>query len=547
VIFPVREGRVVRILLCGLLAVAAVLTAAEAAERLRLEHQGLRLPGPPARLLPADLDGDGRVELLALVAYTEWEEIGIDRLEGLIQVVDVVPALFDRRQLHMFEADDEGRLREAVPPLPLPEGVTSVMPGPPGAPALALTARSVSAVRLVGRADERRLELEPLIDGVPVTAGADDLLPTLDLATDLDGDGTNDLVFPGADGAAFYLGTGDGVAVRPVQRLVLPTDELVTGAYAHRSFPLPEAGLYDGDATVDLLVRETGREPGAHLLSGRGEGRFGPARALEVPVPEVHREAREDSTRVYRPRVEFLGDVDGDRRLDVVTAIATDTGRSDIKQAKRPRSLYRFHALAADGTRFDAEPWHELEVAGYQAASLDDMGQAAFRDLDGDGRLDLVTLTVDVSAFQVARVLLTGTVKAKFAFNVYCQGDGGTFRRVRGLDLQNKIKIDLDDVSIRRIAHFAGDLDGDGRIDYVSMGGDRTVAVHRGGAGCTYPDEPDLVLELSRPIEDVRQVRVQDLDGDGADDIAVARLLDPEEEGVSGEVVLELFLSGGGS
>jgi hypothetical protein len=46
-------------------------------------------------------------------------------------------------------------------------------------------------------------------------------------------------------------------------------------------------------------------------------------------------------------------------------------------------------------------------------------------------------------------------------------------------------------------------------------------------------------------VKDLAQVRVLDLDGDGADDLVVARPRPPDEPGVTGEVLLDLYLGGG--
>ncbi len=76
-----------------------------AAAPIRLGHQRLDLGGAPAALFSVDLDRDGRRDLALVVASTEWGQIGIeemqqvDELGAYVEVLTVVPALFDRREL----------------------------------------------------------------------------------------------------------------------------------------------------------------------------------------------------------------------------------------------------------------------------------------------------------------------------------------------------------------------------------------------------------------------------------------------------------------
>src|SRR5512143_903552 len=127
-----------------LLALAIVVlgpgAVAEAARpsALALRRVDLELPGPPSAILPADLDGDGRVDLLAVVAYTRWGSIAQDRVENAVSVTDVVPALFDTREVRPFLARPDGTSL-ALPPLALPPEVITLVSGTPVHPVIALT------------------------------------------------------------------------------------------------------------------------------------------------------------------------------------------------------------------------------------------------------------------------------------------------------------------------------------------------------------------------------------------------------------------------
>src|SRR5262245_51773761 len=89
-----------------LLALAARPTAAR--EKLALRYLPLPLPGAPSALVAADVDGDGLRDLAVVVAYTRWGEIEItestkmDDVEGLTEVLTVIPSLVERREIRVF-------------------------------------------------------------------------------------------------------------------------------------------------------------------------------------------------------------------------------------------------------------------------------------------------------------------------------------------------------------------------------------------------------------------------------------------------------------
>src|SRR5262245_2672551 len=111
-------------ILAGILGVQAAFAAAP--RDLALHPIRLDLPGVPSAILAADLNGDGRSDLLAVIAYTEWGSIGEDRVEGMVQFVEVVPALFDRREVRAWLGDGVGGYRSVPEPMPLPTTVLAV-------------------------------------------------------------------------------------------------------------------------------------------------------------------------------------------------------------------------------------------------------------------------------------------------------------------------------------------------------------------------------------------------------------------------------------
>ena len=127
-----------RILLAITLLCSSLPALAAARETLELRHERLRLPGAPSLLLPVDLDGDGRRDLVVVLAYTEIESIGLDRFENMMQVSTVIPALFDRREVRAYLGAEDGSFLLAGAPLRLERSVLALAAGPSAAPVVAL-------------------------------------------------------------------------------------------------------------------------------------------------------------------------------------------------------------------------------------------------------------------------------------------------------------------------------------------------------------------------------------------------------------------------
>ena len=159
-----------------------------------------------------------------------------------------------------------------------------------------------------------------------------------------------------------------------------------------------------------------------------------------------------------------------------------------------------------------------------------------------------MTMTLDFSLLQAAKVLATKRLSIGVDFLVHCQTAAGGFRKVEGLDLGGKFQLDLDDLRIGRLSQFAGDFDGDGRLDFLQLGRGREASVHLGRPGCVYPAKPDFALELLEAPFDLALSRVADWNGDGRADLAIVRpvaLRGGSADGVEPGVVIDLYLSSG--
>jgi len=527
------------------------ITDAPAARReaLELTHHRLELPGAPAALIRADVNRDGRPDLVIVLAYTEIESIGVDRIEEMIQISTVIPALFERRELRIYVSRADGTLVPEGQPLLLPDSVLAIAATSDGATLLALTDDGVAEI-LVRSSEDAAPELRPLVEDPPVVAGTRNYFSKLEWLHDVNGDGRDDVILPAADGPAIYLMGPDGLASEPVQRITFAGDTLSFGNSVTRRYPVPVFEDIDADGKVDLVARGPSRS--LHIMLGKGDGTFRPLRGTETDCPETV------ATLAYgqgalKEAIEgelvFFGDLDGSGRAEFVTKEEIEPEKSGMragmKHAKRPPQHFRLHRLAEDLTLV-AEPYLEFDAIGHSFDNVD-FGASVmglFQDLDGDGRKDLITVTLDFSMFQALKVLTTKRISIGLDFHVRRQLEDGTFEEVRGLDLSEKLKFDLNDLAIGRMAQFAGDFDGDGRIDFVHLGRGTEVTIHRGQPGCRYSTKPDLAIALDEAPQDLGLVRVADLDGDGRADLAITSVHPSEQVDVSPPVRLDLYLSG---
>jgi len=554
--------------LCCLLACSML--AAAPREQMQLRHVSLDLAGPPARVLPTDLDGDGRLDLVVVVGYTEIKQISEDRIEDMIQFTRVIPTLYDRRQATAYLATGDGRYEVAGPALELPLSVLHMEPGPAGVGLIALTDDGLSRVRFDRSVGEGPpLRLEPLIEDPPVLARTRRFYSNVELVHDLDGDGVDDVLLPSSEGLAVYLTTSNGLATSPVQRITPGSDPDSTPNPCRLWYPIPEVGYVNGDDLPDLIFfrGSAGSQDRISVYLGEGGGRFRPLRGDLLDCHDRQTDLRQVTDRPdaypWLTNVTAFRDVDGDRWAEAVVSIEQSRGdgwRKEMKDAKKPISTYYFHDLTKDVT-VKAEPYFEMQVIGHDMEggfddddldSDSDAGGSPFRleqfiDLDGDGLEDLVTVTLDFSVFQVVKILTTKKLSVGVNFHVFAQQADGSFREVPDLDLSEKLKLNLNNLKIGRFAQFAGDFDGDGRQDFVHLGRGTTITVHRGQPGCKYPVKPDLSIELELEPDSLDLVRIEDLDGDGRSDIRITRPMPMDDPDVTAPARLELYLSGGPS
>ncbi len=273
---------------------------------------------------------------------------------------------------------------------------------------------------------------------------------------DLNGDGISDLVTAGYDAsdgfATVRLGTGTGTFGAATT--------YTTEGTSSRALSLSDL---NGDGILDLITAGDDTSVGyATIRLGTGTGTFGAATSYTT-----------EGTISYALSV---GDVNGDGRLDLVTAgIGGGVGYSTVR-------------LGTGTGTFGAATSYTTEATSSRALTLG--------DLNGDGILDLVTAGIGGGAGYSTVRLGTGS---------------GTFGAATSFA--------MDATSSRAIS--VGDLNGDGTLDLVTAGngggaGQSTVRLGTGagsfGAATSYVAEGTST----------RGMTLGDLNGDGILDMITA-------------------------
>lgn len=541
------------LVLAALIPLAQPVPAADRASDLK--PWTLDLPGPPAAIVPADLNGDGVTDLVVALAFNQWDEIAVtesSQMEGideLVEVMTVVPYLLDRREARVYLGRPDGAYALSGPALPLPLSVLSMEAGPPGTPVVVLTDEGVSALRLEPSGAPK---LEPLITDPPVFAGSGNFLPDLGLVRDLDGDGAPDLLLPARDGLAVYLAGPEGLSRTAASRVTLPGEEYQAQEGLRRIYPLPLVMDVDGDRKPDLVFKDP-KKAWRHVrvMRNAGSGRFLPA--FDAVREEEDKEKKTDGKTPRAPDIVWLGDLDGDGMGELVTQTEVEPEkegmRAEMKQARENHS--RVHLRHLDHELAPApDAYHSFETIGYGFESKDSEFNlpGGFQDLNGDGRLDLVLVTIDITVMKALGVLATKRLNLGLDFQVWCQGAEGGFRKVNGLDLSGQFRINLNDLRLRDLSLFAGDFNGDGRADFVQLGRGKNVTVHYGRADCSFPTRPDRKVRLEAEPRDLSLVRIRDFNGDGRSDLLVVhpRAAKDRDPGLAPPVRLEFHWSGEG-
>ncbi len=461
---------------------------------LALERWDLEVGGRVTDVVPIDVAGNGRKDLL--VVRGREALVFLQRDDGGFAAEPNQRFRFHPRSV-LFDAGDlDGDGRDEVVLL-LPDGLHAyrARPRPDGRALFGLRPERVAACpSFLTRPDPEEVRKK-------------------DLLRDLDGDGRLDAIVPRQDGFSLLQGDGKGGFAAPVVLPAPPSAALNVGQarlssqlFASYWFPNPNALDWDADGRRELVLA---REGVVEVYRGAAPGTLPTAPAGAHAIPDQ----RQLNLSVENPfELDFttplvLRDLDGDGRCDVAS---THVGQG----------ITRLFFNTEDPAAALATPRATIRAKGVTFLAF-------FVDLDGDGLDDLCLPRMDkIGVWSILKALVTRSVPVEML--VFYQRPGpqpfaDEPDRVRALDIPLSIQSGGERgmrFGTTIIATLDGDLDGDRRRDLVLRTARDELGVWLGRPGRTMDDAPTARVAIP-DVEPFRFVLTQtaDLDGDGRDEV----------------------------
>lgn len=472
-----------------------LLAAAAAAPRFHL--QPLAVEGEVASVVAADLDGDGRKDLVAVYKtgvppYQKrsfaifWNRAGVfaPRPDLTLTVDEAEACAYD---------------------------VAAVGPGP-AEDLLLMTPRGVNAKSFAGRAGAppRRLVERPTLFHQPINGE----LPRVRLVRDLAGPASHDLLVPSLGSLAIFRRNGSGSYEKSAE---VEVDMEVSGGARKNDalevrygFPVLHIVDSDGDGLRDVFAIQEDRV----AIYRQGPGfTFHPqpdfSRDFSVRTPADHRERGSSATTL-------VSDLDGDGYADLIIRKQVFEGVTSARSTN-----YVFFGRK-DG--FSREPAQILESEGVT------IFQTQLVDLTGDGRPDLVVPYTSFGVFALIRMLTAKTARVDFQIFPF----EPRLRRFAAdpiSDRDLKFRIPLSGESDLQAVNLTADVTGDGKPDLIFGSSEEQLDIHPALGGGEFAAAPAETVE----VRAAGVLEAVDLDGKGRSDLI---LYYPKTRGHRSEIVV---------
>jgi len=296
-------------------------------------------------------------------------------------------------------------------------------------------------------------------------------IPHIDFVRDWDDDGADDIAVFTFDGLFINRRLSDGAfqadsaitidLETKMRRTPFDTEkDVTTGLSAIYTFPDIRLIDFNADGERDIITTEDD-EISVYLRNGK---RFSPEQNYYINFDVRTKEEKIEGTASMQT---MISDLNGDGYADAIVTKQTAKGLSKFRGV-----ISIFHG----GPEGYAENRGQVIISEGTASSA-----SYIRDVNGDGRLDLVLPSVKISISAIIRFLITRSMP--IYLNIFLLDEQGRFSDRPNFTKEVKFKIDLSGDSDTQAMDIDGDYNGDKLKDFVFATDEDELSIYLGITG----------------------------------------------------------------
>ena len=484
---------------------ALTLVAAEsAAAGGRFKVEPISVQGDVIAVVAADLDGDGRKDLLA--AYTT----GVPPYQKRFVAVfwNRLGVFAPRPDLTLPFNDDEVCAFDV-----------GVIGDGPAEELLLVTPRAVLAQSFRGRVAEkpRKLLEQQTLFHQPIPGE----LPRIRLVQNLFRG--RELLVPSLGALSIWRRGGQGyekaaeieidmdVSSGPRRRRAPESGTAMPAFEVSYAFPTLSIADFDGDGVKDLFASQEDRvavyrQTGPLTFNRQPDF----TRDFAIRTPDDHRERSSNA-------VTLVSDIDGDGIADLVL-------RKQVFQGVTSATSVSYVFWGKKGGGYAQEAAQQIKSEGIGLL------QIQLVDLTGDGHPDLIVPSTTFGVFAIVRMLTAKTAKVNFQVFPF-DPRRRRFAADPMAERELKFHLALGGDSDMQAVYFGADLTGDGKPDLVFGTSEEELSIFGYDPKTLFAEEPAEVVE----VRAAGSIEAVDLDRKGRSDLL---LYYPQTRGHRGEIVV---------
>jgi len=276
------------------------------------------------------------------------------------------------------------------------------------------------------------------------------------------------------------------------------------------SFSFPSINLidYNNDARRDLIV--TNKDMLSVYLKGK-DGSFSPASEKEINFDVRTKKEKIEGTSHTTTTID---DLNADGYADAIVTKQTAKGLTSL------RGVLNIYPGGKDS--YTNKPQQVIISEGTASA------ETMIRDVNGDGRLDLIMPSVKISITSIIRILLTRSLPINF--NIFLLNEDGSFSDRPDFSKEVKLKIDFSGESDAPALNFEGDYNSDKRKDFVYATDEDELSIYLGVEDDKKLFSDNAVTKIK--VNSFGDLSSYDLNNDGYSDMIIHYPQNTDYEGM---------------